>query len=74
MDDTPAERDRIGDGRADYSSKHQRHGVNMQVATDPAGEILWLSPALPGQTHDLTSPGLRPGGAPGPHPQDHPNP
>ena len=27
----------------------------MQVVTDPAGEILWLSPARPGRTHDLTA-------------------
>lgn len=27
----------------------------MQVVTDPSGEILWLSPALPGRTHDLTA-------------------
>jgi hypothetical protein len=27
----------------------------MQVITDPAGEILWISPALPGRTHDLTA-------------------
>ncbi|MFK4548075.1 hypothetical protein RKD29_007671 [Streptomyces tendae] len=52
---TPAECDRVGAGRADYSSKHQRHGVNVQVVTDPAGEILWLSPALPGRTRDLTA-------------------
>lgn len=40
---------------ADYSAKHMRHGVNVQVVTDPAGEILWLSPALPGRIHDLTA-------------------
>jgi hypothetical protein len=55
LDGTLAECDRVGDGRADYSSKHKRHGVNVQVVTDPAGEILWLSPALPGRTHDLPS-------------------
>lgn len=55
LDGTLAECDRVGDGRADYSSKHKRHGVNVQVVTDPAGEILWLSPALPGRTHDLTA-------------------
>ncbi|CAM5603621.1 hypothetical protein Sdia_36830 [Streptomyces diastaticus subsp. diastaticus] len=27
----------------------------MQVVTDPASEVLWLSPALPGRTHDLTA-------------------
>lgn len=55
LDGTLAECDRVGDGRADYSSKHKRHGVNVQVVTDPAGNILWLSPALPGRTHDLTA-------------------
>jgi len=29
--------------------------VNVQVVTDSAGEILWLSPAMPGRTHDLTA-------------------
>jgi len=55
LDGTLAECDRVGDGRGDYSSKHKRHGVNVQVVTDPASEILWLSPALPGRTHDLTA-------------------
>ncbi len=55
LDGTLAECDRVGDGSADYSSKHKRHGVNVQVVTDPSGEILWLSPALPGRTHDLTA-------------------
>ncbi|MEU5560989.1 transposase family protein [Streptomyces globisporus] len=55
LDGTLAECDRVGDGRADYSSKHKRHGVNVQVVTDSNGEILWLSPTLPGRTHDLTA-------------------
>lgn len=55
LDGTLAECDRVGDGRTDYSSKHKRHGVNVQVVTDPVGKILWLSPALPGRTHDLTA-------------------
>jgi DDE superfamily endonuclease len=29
--------------------------VNVQVVTDPSGQLLWLSPALPGRTHDLTA-------------------
>ncbi|MFE4661936.1 transposase family protein, partial [Streptomyces hydrogenans] len=41
LDATLAECDRVGDSRADYSAKHRRHGVNVQVVTDPAGEILW---------------------------------
>jgi hypothetical protein len=55
VDGTLAACDRVGDGHADYSSKHKRHGGNVQVVTDPAGKILWLSPALPGHTHDLTA-------------------
>lgn len=43
LDSTLAECDRVGDGRADYSSKHKLHGVNVQVVTDPSGEILGLS-------------------------------
>ncbi|WP_026252458.1 IS5/IS1182 family transposase [Streptomyces sp. PsTaAH-124] len=55
LDGTLAECDRVGDGKADYSAKHKRHGVNAQVVTDPVGQIMWLSPALPGRTHDLTA-------------------
>jgi hypothetical protein len=49
LDGTLAECDRVGDSRADYSHKHRRHGVNVQVVTDPEGRLLWLSPALPGR-------------------------
>ncbi|MGW0422778.1 transposase family protein [Streptomyces sp. NPDC003015] len=55
LDGTLAECDRVGDGRADYSHKHRRHGVNVQVVTDPDGRLLWLSPSLPGRTHDRTA-------------------
>ncbi|MDQ0989398.1 transposase family protein [Streptomyces sp. V3I7] len=55
LDGTLSECDRLGDGRADYSHKHRRHGVNLQVVTDPEGRLLWISPALPGRTHDLTA-------------------
>ncbi|MFE3866162.1 transposase family protein [Streptomyces goshikiensis] len=55
VDGTLAECDRVGDGRADYSGKHRRHGVNLQVVTDPTGKILWVSRALPDRTHDLTA-------------------
>jgi hypothetical protein len=55
LDGTLAECDRLGDGRADYSAKHRRHGVNVQVVTDHHGEVLWLSPALSGRCHDLTA-------------------
>ncbi len=52
---TLAECDRVGGSRADYSHKHRRHGVNEQVVTDPAGRLLWISPALPDRAHDLTA-------------------
>jgi hypothetical protein len=55
LDGTLSECDRLGDGRADYSHKHRRHGVNVQVVTDPEGQLLWISPALPGRAHDLTA-------------------
>ncbi|GGW84785.1 hypothetical protein GCM10010350_81800 [Streptomyces galilaeus] len=37
LDGTLADCDRVGDGRADHSPKHRRHGVNVQVVTDPGG-------------------------------------
>ncbi|MDQ0685175.1 hypothetical protein QF032_004194 [Streptomyces achromogenes] len=55
LDGPLAECDRAGDSRADFSQKHRRHGVNVQVVTDPAGRLLWISPALPGRAHDLTA-------------------
>ncbi|MFD8087731.1 transposase family protein, partial [Kitasatospora sp. NPDC059722] len=55
VDGTLAECDRVGDGRADYSGKHRRHGVNLQVITGPDGKLVWISRALPGRTHDLTA-------------------
>lgn len=55
LDGTLAECDRVGDSRADYSHKHRRHGVNVQLVADPAGRLLWISPALPGRAHDLTA-------------------
>jgi DDE superfamily endonuclease len=38
-----------------YSGKHRKHGMNLQVIASPAGEILWVSGALPGAVHDLTA-------------------
>ncbi|UUU25876.1 transposase [Streptomyces sp. DSM 40750] len=55
LDGTLAECDRVCDGRSDYSHKHRRHGVNVQLVTDPAGRLLWISPPLPGRAHDLTA-------------------
>ncbi|MGW5351481.1 transposase family protein [Streptomyces sp. NPDC004031] len=35
------------------SGKHKKHGMNVQVLTDPFGRLLWASPALPGAVHDI---------------------
>src|SRR5689334_7358748 len=42
-----------GYDRRFFSGKHKRHGVNVQVIADPAGRLVWASPALPGARHDL---------------------
>ncbi|MFE7628246.1 transposase family protein [Streptomyces sp. NPDC057509] len=47
--------DRITADTPYYSGKHKRHGMNVQVLTDPFGRLLWASPALPGSVHDLTA-------------------
>lgn len=55
LDGTVAECDRVGDSRAFSSHKHRRHGVNVPVVTDLVGQLLWISPMLPGRAHDLTA-------------------
>lgn len=57
LDGTLVAIDRLSgaDDRLYYSGKHHRHGVNVQFLTDPHGEVIWVSPALPGSTHDLTA-------------------
>lgn len=40
LDRTLVECDRVGDSQADFSRKHRRHGVNVQVVADPAGNPL----------------------------------
>jgi len=42
-----------GRDRPFYSGKQKRHGVNVQVLADPAGRLIWTSPALPGARHDM---------------------
>ena len=37
------------------SGKHHRAGYNLQVLTDQAGEIFYISERLPGSTHDITA-------------------
>jgi len=55
LDGTLLPIDRIAADRPFYSGKHKKHGMNVQVLTDPFGRLLWASPALPGATHDLTA-------------------
>ena|SRR5437588_2394265 len=55
LDGTLVPVDRIADERPYYSGKHRRHGVNVQVLADPAGRLIWVSPACAGGTHDLTA-------------------
>lgn len=55
LDGTLIPIDRLADERPYYSGKHKRHGMNAQVLADPAGRLVWASPALPGATHDLTA-------------------
>jgi DDE superfamily endonuclease len=52
VDGTLLRIDRIGmttgRDRPYYSGKHKCHGMNVQVIADPAGRLIWASPALPG--------------------------
>ena len=38
-----------------YSGKHHRAEHKLQVLTDQAGEIFYISKPLPGSTHDITA-------------------
>ena len=38
-----------------YSGKHHKAGHNLQILTDQAGEIFYISEPLPGSTHDVTA-------------------
>ncbi|WP_329303818.1 transposase family protein [Streptomyces sp. NBC_00659] len=53
LDGTLLPIDRIAADRPYYSGKHKKHGMNVQVITDPLGNLLWASPALPGAVHDI---------------------
>ena len=41
--------------RRNYSGKHKRHGLLFLVMTDLRGNLLWISAAKPGRTHDGTA-------------------
>ena len=57
LDGTLLRIDRVGMGsgrdRPYFSGKHKVHGVNVQIIADPAGRLIWASPALPGARHDM---------------------
>ncbi len=55
LDGTLLPIDRIAADRPFCSGKHKKHGMNVQVITDPFGRLVWASPALPGATHDITA-------------------
>ncbi len=55
LDGTLLPIDRVAANTPYHSGKHKRHGMNVQVLTDPFGRLLWASPALRGSTHDLTA-------------------
>lgn len=38
--------------RPHYSGKAKAHRANVQVIADPAGRLIWVSPAPPGARHD----------------------
>lgn len=63
LDGTLAECDRVGDSRADYSHKHRRHGVNVQVVGSGRPAAVALT--------RVARPGSRPDRRP--HPPDHPH-
>jgi hypothetical protein len=48
LDGTLLPIDRIAADRPFHSGKHKKHGMNVQVVTDPFGRLIWASPALPG--------------------------
>ncbi|MER5987650.1 transposase family protein [Streptomyces sp. NPDC001787] len=55
LDGTLPPIDRISADTPYCSGKHKRHGVNVQVLTDPFGRLLWASPSPPGSVHGLTA-------------------
>jgi hypothetical protein len=53
LDGTLIPIDRVAADRPFYSGKHRKHGMNLQVIASPEGDIVWVSGALRGSTHDL---------------------
>jgi hypothetical protein len=59
LDGTLIPIDRLAADTPFYSGKYRRHGMNLQVIATPNGDIVWVSGALPGSTHDLTAARIR---------------
>jgi hypothetical protein len=57
LDGTVIRTDRLSGAcdRTYYAGKQRHHGVNAQVIADASGRLVWVSPVLPGSTHDLTA-------------------
>ena len=53
LDGTLIRIDRVAADRPFFSGKHRCHGMNLQVIAGPAGQLLWVSGALPGSVHDM---------------------
>ena len=47
--------DRLAADRLHCSGRHRCHGMNVQAITDPGGDLLWTSGALPGSVHDIAA-------------------
>ena len=53
LDGTLIRTDRVAADRPFFSGKHRCHGMNLQVISGSAGQLLWVSGALPGSVHDM---------------------
>ena len=53
LDGTLIRTDRVAADRPFFSGKHHCHGMNLQVIASPAGQLTWVSGALPGSVHDI---------------------
>ena len=53
LDGTLVRTDRVAADRPFFSGKHHCHGMNLQVISGPAGQLLWVSGPLPGSVHDM---------------------
>ena len=53
LDGTLVRIDRVAADRPFFSGKHRCHGMNLQVISGPAGQLVWVSGPLPGSVHDM---------------------